>query len=135
MRHVVSFLPHAVGHRNAPHPASVKEPSVCMGRPVQAGAKQPVHWPCEPQITSISQGRVAARLRCGGIFIEDFVTNLRPSFVAKEFRHSVGILRSCGHEYSEIFLTDSCPVFVPPYRLKSFTRERCADETSDALEQ
>ena len=35
--------------------------------------------------TDISQGSVATRLGCGGIFVYDFVTNFLQSLTVKEF--------------------------------------------------
>ena len=35
--------------------------------------------------TDISQGSVATRLGCGGVFVYDFVTNLLLSLTLKEF--------------------------------------------------
>ena len=35
--------------------------------------------------TDISQGSVATRLGCGGVFVYDFVTNFLPSLTVKEF--------------------------------------------------
>jgi len=34
---------------------------------------------------TISQGRVATHLRCGGIFSYHFIANLSPSLTVKEF--------------------------------------------------
>jgi len=41
--------------------------------------------------TDISQGSVATRLGCGGVFVYDFVTNFLLSLTVKEFRKSVNI--------------------------------------------
>ena len=35
--------------------------------------------------TDISQGSVATRLGCGGVFVYDFVTNFLPSLTVKNF--------------------------------------------------
>jgi len=43
------------------------------------------HW--ESVVLNISQGSVATRLRCDGIFNDDFVTNLLPSFMMNEFEN------------------------------------------------
>jgi len=40
---------------------------------------------------SISQGSVATRLKCGGIFKYDYVANLLLSLTVKEFWKSVNI--------------------------------------------
>ena len=41
--------------------------------------------------TDISQGSVATRLGCGGVFVYDFVTNFLLSLTVKEFRKSANI--------------------------------------------
>ena len=41
--------------------------------------------------TDISQGSVATRLGCGGVFVYDFVTNFLLNQTLKEFRKSVNI--------------------------------------------
>ena len=41
--------------------------------------------------TDISQGSVATRLGCGGVFVYDFVTNFLPNLTVKEFRKSINI--------------------------------------------
>jgi len=40
---------------------------------------------CDFLNTDISQGSVATRLRCGGVFKYDFVTNFLLSLIVKEF--------------------------------------------------
>jgi len=40
---------------------------------------------CDFLNTDISQGSVATRLGCGGVFKYDFVTNFLPSLTVKEF--------------------------------------------------
>jgi len=71
--------------------------------------------------TDISQGSVATRIGCGGIFKYDFVTNFLLSQTVKEFRKSVNILWSCGQEFGVlVFLTHS----VVCYRL---VRAICRD--------
>jgi len=42
--------------------------------------------------TDISQGSVATRLGCGGVFVYDFVTNFLESLTVKEFLKSANIL-------------------------------------------
>jgi len=49
------------------------------------------------------QGSVATRLRCGGIFKYDFVTNFLLSLTVKKFGKSVNISQSYGQEYSMCF--------------------------------
>jgi len=51
----------------------------------------------------ISQCSVATYLRCGGIFIHEFVANLLLNLPAKEFRKSVKICGSHGQEFSVLF--------------------------------
>ena len=41
--------------------------------------------------TDISQGSVATRLGCGGVFVYDFVANFLLSLTVKEFRKSANI--------------------------------------------
>ena len=53
--------------------------------------------------TDISQGSVATRLGCGGVFKYNFVTSSLMSLMVKEFRKSVNIWRSYGQEYSVLF--------------------------------
>jgi len=53
--------------------------------------------------TDISQGSVATRLGCGGVFMHHFVTNFLLSLTVKEFRKSVHIWRSYGQEFGVLF--------------------------------
>ena len=53
--------------------------------------------------TDISQGSVATRLGCGGVFVYDFVTNFLPSLTVKEFWKSVNIWLSYGQELGVLF--------------------------------
>jgi len=46
---------------------------------------------------TISQGSVATRLRCGGIFSQHFTANLLPNLTVKEFWKSVKIWQSYRH--------------------------------------
>jgi len=41
--------------------------------------------------TDISQGSVATRIGCGGVFVHDFVINFLLSLTVKEFRELVNI--------------------------------------------
>jgi len=85
----------------------------------------------------ISQGSVATRLGCGGVFKYDFVTNFLLSLSVKEFRKSVNIWRSYGQEYSVLFfwthsvyswihgfLVVVC-VFVPLSPLSDYVSDLC----------
>jgi len=67
-------------------------------------------------MTNISQGRVVNRLRCGGIFSGDFITNLRSNFAVKEFWKSFCIWRSYTGKITVIafWLSHSGPGFVSP---------------------
>ena len=51
----------------------------------------------------ISQGSVATRLGCGGVFVYDFVTNFLPSLTVKEFWKSANIWYSYGQEFGVLF--------------------------------
>ena len=51
----------------------------------------------------ISQGSVATRLRCGGIFKHEVVANLPVSLPVKEFWKSVNISGSYGQEFGVLF--------------------------------
>jgi len=51
----------------------------------------------------ISQGSVATRLGCGGVFVYDFVTNFLLSLTVKEFWKSVNIRWSYGQELGVLF--------------------------------
>jgi len=56
----------------------------------------------------ISQGSVATRLGCDGVFKYDFVTNFLLSLTEKEFRKSVNIWRSYGQEINVLFFDSQC---------------------------
>ena len=58
---------------------------------------------CDFLNIDISQGSVATRLRCGGIFKNELVANLPVSVLVKEFRKSVNIRQSYGQEFSVLF--------------------------------
>ena len=58
---------------------------------------------CDFLNIDISQGSVATRLRCGGIFKYELVANLPMSLPVKEFRKSVNIWGSYGQEFSVLF--------------------------------
>jgi len=51
----------------------------------------------------ISQGSVATRLGCGGVFVYDFVTNFQLSLTVKEFKKSSNIWWSYGQEFGVLF--------------------------------
>ena len=55
----------------------------------------------------ISQGSVATRLRCGGIFKYGLVANLPVSLPVKEFWKSVNISGSCGQEFGVLFFSET----------------------------
>ena len=57
--------------------------------------------------TDISQGSVATRLGCGGVFVHDFVTNFLLSLTVKEFWTSVNIWWSYGQELV-VFFDSQC---------------------------
>jgi len=50
-----------------------------------------------------SQGSVATRLGCGGVFKHDFVTNFLLSLTVTEFWKSVNIWWSYGQEFGVLF--------------------------------
>ena len=56
----------------------------------------------------ISQGSVATRLRCGGIFKYELVANLPVSLPVKEFWKSVNIWGSYGQEFGVLFFETQC---------------------------
>ena len=58
---------------------------------------------CDFWNIDISQGSVATRLRCGGIFKYELVANLSVSLPVKEFRKSVNVWGSYGQEFSVLF--------------------------------
>ena len=53
--------------------------------------------------TDISQGSVATRLGCGGVFVYGFVTNFLLNFTVKEFWKSANIWWSYGQELGVLF--------------------------------
>ena len=55
----------------------------------------------------ISQGSVATRLRCGGIFKYELVAKLPVSLPVKEFRKSVNISGSYGQEFGVLFFSET----------------------------
>ena len=56
---------------------------------------------------NVSHGSLATRLRCGGMFHNDFIANLPLSLTVKELRKSLNILRSYRPKYSGMFFYDS----------------------------
>ena len=61
---------------------------------------------------TVSHGSVATRVRCGGMFDNDFIANLPLSLTVKEFWKSVNIWRSHRQKYNGMFfLTHSVDVF------------------------
>jgi len=62
---------------------------------------------------TISQGSVASRLRCGGIFSHQCTANLSPSLTVKEFWKSAKTWQRYCHEFGgPVFLEGSVVVFV-----------------------
>ena len=57
--------------------------------------------------TDISQGSVATRLRCNGIFKYELVANLPVSLPVKEFWKSVDIWGSYGQEFGVLFFSET----------------------------
>ena len=55
----------------------------------------------------ISQGSVATRLWCGGIFKYELVANLPVSLPVKEFGKSVNISGSYGQEFGVLFFSET----------------------------
>jgi len=62
------------------------------------------HWSWQFLNTEISQGSVATRLRCGGMFNNYSIANLPVSLPVKRFWKSVSIWRSYGQKSSNPFL-------------------------------
>jgi len=61
----------------------------------------------------ISQGRIATRLRCGGIFNYTFVANLSLSLTVKEFWKSINIWQSYHHEFGgPVFLEHNVVLII-----------------------
>jgi len=61
----------------------------------------------------ISQGSVATRLRCGGIFKYELVANLPVSLPVKEFWKSVNIWGSYGQEFGVLFFFETqCTLYI-----------------------
>ena len=56
----------------------------------------------------ISQGSVATRLGCGGVFVYTFVTNFLLSLTVTEFLKSVNIWWSYGQELAVLFFDSQC---------------------------
>jgi len=57
---------------------------------------------------NISQGSVAIRLRCSGIFSNQFTITLLPSLPMKEFWKSVKIWRSYCYEFGVVLFGTRC---------------------------
>jgi len=62
---------------------------------------------CDFLNIDISQGSVATRLSCGGIFQYELVANLPVSLPVKEFRKSVNIWESYGQEFGVLFFYET----------------------------
>jgi len=72
---------------------------------------------------NVPHSSVATRLRCGGIFHNDFIANLPLSLSVKEFLKSVNIWRSYRQKYSGMFfwltvcrlrIFAGPPIYYPP---------------------
>ena len=57
---------------------------------------------------NVSHGSVATRLRCVGMWHNDFIANLRLSLSVKEFWKSINIWRSYRRKYSGMFFYSQC---------------------------
>ena len=66
---------------------------------------------------TISQGSVATRLRCGGIFSYHFTANLSPSLTVNEFWKSVKIWQSYRYEFGG-------PLFGTQYHKHQFNASK-----------
>ena len=73
-----------------------------MGEVLHGSLLQLLLEHCDFLNIDISQGRVATRLRCGGIF-----KYLPLSVTVKEFRKSVNIWGSYGQEYGVLFFSET----------------------------
>ena len=62
---------------------------------------------CDFLHIDISQGSVATRLRCGGIFKYELVANLPLSLLVKDFWKLVNICGSYGQEFGVLFFWDT----------------------------
>ena len=56
---------------------------------------------------NVLHGNVATRLRCGGMFHNDFIANLPLNLSVKEVWKSVNIWRSYRQNYSGMFFYDT----------------------------
>ena len=74
-----------------------------MGEVLHGSLLQLLLEHCDFLNVDISQGSVATRLRCGGIFIYNLVENLPVSLPVKEVRKSVNIWGSYGQEFGVLF--------------------------------
>ena len=74
-----------------------------MGEVLHGSLLQLLLEHCDYLNIDISQGSIATRLRCGGIFKYELVANLPVSLSVKEFRKSVNIWGSYGQEFGVLF--------------------------------
>ena len=74
-----------------------------MGEVLHGSLLQLLLEHCDFLNIDISQGSVATRLRCGGIFKYELVANLPVSLPVKEFGKSVNIWGSYGQEFGVLF--------------------------------
>ena len=74
-----------------------------MGEVLHGSLLQLLLEHCDFLNINISQGSVATRLKCGGIFKYELVANLPVSLQVKEFWKSVNIWGSYGQEFGVLF--------------------------------
>ena len=82
------------------------------GWPVSTNVLQLLLEHCDFLNIDISQGSVATRLRCGGIFKNELVANLPVSLPVKEFWKSVNIWGSYGQEFGVLFFWDTVYIYI-----------------------
>ena len=78
-----------------------------MGEVLHGSLLQLLLEHCDFLIIDISQGSVATRLRCGGIFKYGLVANLSMSQPVKEFWKSINIWGSYGQEFGVLFFSET----------------------------
>ena len=78
-----------------------------MGKVLHGSLLQLLLEHCDFLNIDISQGSVATRLSCGGIFQYELVANLPVSLPVKEFRKSVNIWESYGQEFGVLFFYET----------------------------
>jgi len=65
---------------------------------------------------SFSQGNVATRLRCGGIFSDRFIANFQQIVTVKEFRKSASIWWSYAWKNARLFFSDTVYIYIAQSR-------------------